>query len=115
MYNSIAVNNNYFKRQDTKFCIHFVLTYTIIVYSAYKQYFTTVPLKAEDNQNLFWSGTFGIATIISKNNIRGVTVSSSPNADSSIILNKIGDQIKKIPFWCGSPTGILYYSYNCMY
>ena len=63
-----------------------------------------MPIQSMSNQNLFWSGTFGIVTELSKNDL-GVTVVSSANADASLVINMFEEQTGETPYWCGKLGG----------
>jgi hypothetical protein len=68
--------------------------------SDYCPYLEALPIIAAPSQSLFWSGTFSIVGVISKNDL-GATVVSSANADASEIINYIESKAEGWLNWCG--------------
>ena len=69
--------------------------------SDYEPYFDVLPIEVEENQSLFWSGTFELVDLVSCMCSTGADVVSSANTPSSEIINQLGDIN-----WCGIDGGI---------
>lgn len=61
-----------------------------------------LPIQANEDQSLFWSGTYSIVEVVSTQpNPAGAVVYSSTNEPSSAIINNLGYGVN----WCGIKGG----------